>query len=105
MKPKTYNCPVEAAIAVFGGKWKTLILWWLHQRTWRFAELRRQILEDFQTLRIPLRAEQFDAVLARIRRVAEAPRIRPVAEAPRIPPTPPLRCGGPKGVPARIIPQ
>ena len=40
---KTYNCPVEAAIDVFGGKWKPLILWWLHQRTWRFAELRRQI--------------------------------------------------------------
>jgi DNA replication protein DnaC len=29
------------------------------------AELRRQILEDFQTLGVPLRAEQFDAVLAR----------------------------------------
>jgi DNA-binding HxlR family transcriptional regulator len=27
----------------FGGKWKPLILWWLQQRTWRFAELRRQI--------------------------------------------------------------
>src|SRR5262245_61423288 len=43
MKPKTYNCPVEAAVDVFGGKWKALILWWLQQRTWRFAELRRQI--------------------------------------------------------------
>jgi DNA replication protein DnaC len=29
------------------------------------TELRRQILEDFQALRIPLGAEQFDAVLAR----------------------------------------
>jgi DNA replication protein DnaC len=29
------------------------------------AELRQQILEDFQTLRIPLRPEEFDAVLAR----------------------------------------
>src|SRR5216683_2783254 len=43
MRPKTYNCPVEAAVDVFGGKWKALILWWLQERTWRFAELRRQI--------------------------------------------------------------
>ncbi len=43
MKSKVYNCPVEAAVDVFGGKWKALILWWLQQRTWRFAELRRQI--------------------------------------------------------------
>jgi DNA-binding HxlR family transcriptional regulator len=40
---KTYHCPVEAAVDVFGGKWKALILWWLQQRAWRFAELRRQI--------------------------------------------------------------
>ena len=43
MKRAVYACPVEAAIDVFGGKWKPVILWWLHQRTWRFAELRRQI--------------------------------------------------------------
>ena len=43
MRSKTYNCPVEAAVDVFGGKWKSLILWWLQERTWRFAELRRQI--------------------------------------------------------------
>ncbi len=43
MKTKTYNCPVEAAVDVFGGKWKALILWWLQQRTWRFAELRGQM--------------------------------------------------------------
>jgi DNA-binding HxlR family transcriptional regulator len=43
VKTKAYHCPVEAAVDVIGGKWKAVILWWLQERTWRFAELRRQI--------------------------------------------------------------
>jgi len=43
MPSKIYHCPVEAAIDVIGGRWKAPILWWLSQRTYRFAELRRQI--------------------------------------------------------------
>lgn len=43
MAKKSYYCPVEAALDVLGGKWKPIILWWLHQRTYRFSELRRMI--------------------------------------------------------------
>jgi len=43
MRTKDYNCPVEAAIDVIGGKWKPLILWWLHQGPHRFAELGRRM--------------------------------------------------------------
>jgi DNA-binding HxlR family transcriptional regulator len=39
--PKHFNCPTEFTLAVLGGKWKTVILCYLKERPFRFAELRK----------------------------------------------------------------
>jgi len=38
---KEYLCPVEVAINVISGKWKSLILWHLHEGDKRYKELER----------------------------------------------------------------
>ena len=38
---RTYECPVEVPIAVVGGRWKPIILWYLLGEPRRNGELRR----------------------------------------------------------------
>ncbi|TKK87465.1 helix-turn-helix transcriptional regulator [Herbidospora galbida] len=40
-RPGSYECGIDAAMDVIGGKWKVLILWALDERARRFGELRR----------------------------------------------------------------
>jgi len=44
MARKSYSCGLEAALAVVGGKWKSLILWNLAHQPCRFGELRRLVV-------------------------------------------------------------
>ena len=37
------RCPIEDTLNVIAGRWKILILWWLHAGELRFSELRRYI--------------------------------------------------------------
>jgi DNA-binding HxlR family transcriptional regulator len=43
MNGKTYHCALDITMDFIGGKWKTVVLWYLRKDARRFSELRRQI--------------------------------------------------------------
>ncbi|ATW27087.1 winged helix-turn-helix transcriptional regulator [Candidatus Formimonas warabiya] len=42
-KDTEYQCSMELTLDLIGGKWKSLILWYLGENTLRFSELRKMI--------------------------------------------------------------
>lgn len=60
------NCPVEAALDIIGGKWKSIILFRVLEETRRFNELRRMLPNITQrTLTNQLRELERDGLLQR----------------------------------------
>lgn len=60
------RCPVRTAIAVLGGKWKPLVVYYLRTGTKRFSELRRAIPEATQqVLTLQLRELEDDGIISR----------------------------------------
>lgn len=43
MHGKTYHCALDITMDYLGGKWKSVVLWYLRNKTMRFGELRKQI--------------------------------------------------------------
>jgi DNA-binding HxlR family transcriptional regulator len=43
MKKIEVSCPITATMSIIGGKWKTVILWYLRERPLRFGELHKLI--------------------------------------------------------------
>lgn len=60
------NCPVEAALDIIGGKWKSIILFRVMEKTRRFNELRKLLPNITQrTLTNQLRELESDGLLQR----------------------------------------
>ena len=63
---KVYNCPVEVTLDVIGGKWKTVILRYLSERTLRYSQLQQVIPNITQRiLTLQLRELEEDGLIAR----------------------------------------
>lgn len=43
MRGQVFCCALDVTMHFIGGKWKTIVLWYLRKKQMRFSELRRQI--------------------------------------------------------------
>lgn len=43
LKDNTYHCALDITMHFIGGKWKTVVLWYLRNKTLRFGELKKLI--------------------------------------------------------------
>ena len=63
---KTFHCALDITMNFIGGKWKTVVLWYLRNRTFRFGELKKQIPDITEKmLSIQLKALEEDGLVKR----------------------------------------
>ena len=66
VQDRTYDCYIEFTLEIIGGKWKTLILWYLKDGKKRFGELRKLLPNCTQRmLARQLRELERDGIVAR----------------------------------------
>jgi DNA-binding HxlR family transcriptional regulator len=64
--PLRSGCSIEAAMAVIGGRWKSVVLYWLLKEKRRFGELRRMLPNCTQrVLTLQLRELERDGLVTR----------------------------------------
>lgn len=63
---KTYHCAMDVTMDYIGGKWKTVVLWYLREKTLRFGELKKQIPDMTEKmLSIQLKKLEEDGLIKR----------------------------------------
>jgi DNA-binding HxlR family transcriptional regulator len=61
-----YHCAMDVAMSYVGGKWKTVVLWYLRNKTLRFGELKKQIPQITEKmLSLQLKALEEDGLVQR----------------------------------------
>lgn len=63
----TYHCAMDITMNFIGGKWKTVVLWYLRNKTLRFGELKKQIPDITEKmLSIQLKSLEEDGLIKRV---------------------------------------
>ena len=63
---KLYHCAMDITMDYIGGKWKTVVLWYLKNETLRFAELRQRIPDITEKmLSLQLKSLEQDGLIRR----------------------------------------
>jgi len=66
IKGKVYHCALDVTMDFIGGKWKTVVLWYLRDKTMRFGELKKQIPDITEKmLSLQLKALEDDGLVKR----------------------------------------
>lgn len=66
IKGKTYHCALDVTMDFIGGKWKTVVLWYLRKDRRRFSELKKQIPEITEKmLSLQLKKLEKDGIVGR----------------------------------------
>jgi DNA-binding HxlR family transcriptional regulator len=66
MNGRTYHCALDITMNYIGGKWKTVVLWYLRNGTKRFSELRRHIPQITEKmLSLQLKQLELDGIVER----------------------------------------
>ena len=66
IKGENYHCAMDVTMSFIGGKWKTVVMWYLRNKTMRFGELKKQIPDITEKmLSLQLKALEEDGLIKR----------------------------------------
>ena len=61
-----FHCAMDITMHYIGGKWKTVVLWYLRNKTYRFGELKKKIPDITEKmLSLQLKALERDGIIKR----------------------------------------